>query len=382
MNRPALILTIRALRGRFTRTLLTVAGVAATSMLVILLLATHRSLTTGVNTYLNRSGIDLWIAPKGTDNLVRASGLLRPFVDEARASEAGIARSGSILRSFVGVQPPDTGRYDGGHDKRLTLLAIGYNIHDGLGGPPGISDGRMPENSLDVALDRAAAHRLGVVPGDSILVNGRAVYLAGLTRGTNLLATQFIFVDIAYLWDTFGIKDRVSFIAVQVTPGTDPDSVATLLEEWYPGADYFNRESFLVNNLREVASGLLPILGLVAAMGISVAAVLVLPLVQGLVEDRRSDIAVLLALGNGAGVVGLGLIARAASLVLSGTLLGGGLAAGLVGFLDRFAPHIEFTYTADQFWLVCALFVAVGMLAAAVPLLRLRRIDPLEVFRA
>lgn len=375
-------MTARALRGRFIRTILTVAGVGATSMLVILLLATHRSLTTGVNTYLNRSDIDLWVTPRGTDNLIRTSGLLNPFVEERWASEAGIARFSPILRSFVAAQPLDTGLDEGSNDKRLTLLAIGYNIHDGLGGPPDISDGRMPENSFEAALDRSAAHRLRVVPGDSILVNGRALYLAGLTRGTNLLATQFLFVDITYLWDIFGIKDQVSFIVIQATSGTDPDSVASFLKEQYPDADYFSSKIFVENNLREVASGLLPILGLVAIMGISVAAVLVLLLIQGLVEDRRSDIAVLLALGNGTGVIGAGLIARAAFLVLFGTLFGGGLATVLVGILDQFAPHIEFTYTADQFWLVCALFVPIGMLAAAVPLLRLHRIDPLEVFRA
>ena len=65
----------RALRGRRARTALTVGGVAATTLLVLVLVAAHRSLARGVHAYAGQPGIDLWVAPAGTDNLIRSSGL-------------------------------------------------------------------------------------------------------------------------------------------------------------------------------------------------------------------------------------------------------------------------------------------------------------------
>jgi putative ABC transport system permease protein len=384
MNRHLLILTGRALRGRFIRTSLTIGGIAATSMLVVILLATHRSLTTGVETYAGQPGVDLWVAPKGTDNLIRATGFLPVIRDTTEAIELGVTTFNHIMRAFVSVSLPggsQTGK-DAATAGRLTLLAIGYEIPNGLGGPPRVVAGRAPSTFDEVTLDRGAAHRLGVEPGDSILVNEWKVQLVGITRGTNLLATQFMFTGIENLWDYNARWDQASFILVRLEPGADPEVVVREVEERFPEVHVYTRQQFLSNNLREVAAGMLPILGLVAILGVGVSSVLVVLLIQGLVEDRREDIAVMLAMGNSAFNTGLSLIVRASVLVFSGCLAGSLLAIALARVLDRAAPHIEFTFAAGHFAIVFIIFMAAGLFATLIPLLRLRNVDPLEVFRA
>ena len=371
----------RALRGRRARTTLTVGGVAATTLLVLVLVAAHRSLARGVHAYAGQPGIDLWVAPAGTDNLIRSSGLLPAGTEREIVALPGVAEADPLLRAFVTVEPaPPAG--SGRAPARLTLLAIGYAAPARLGGPPEIAGGRAPEGADEIALDRAAAHRLGVAPGDSVRVNGRSVRVVGLSRGTNLLATQFLFSDLAETRAALGLPGRSSFVAVRLAENQDPGAVSAAIQAQLPGVGVFNRETFVANNLREVASGLLPLLAVIATLGIAVAAVLVVLLVQGLVEDRRAEIAVLLALGAGAATVGAGLVARAALLVLAGAAAGGALALGLARLLDRFLPSVELTYVAGDFLLVLLLFLAAGVLAAAVPVVRLRRIDPLEAFRA
>jgi putative ABC transport system permease protein len=383
MNTGPLALLARALRGRVTRSLLTVGGVATTTLLVLVLLAAHRSLASGVNAYAGQPQIDLWVAPAGTDNLIRSSGLLPPDADVAIAALPGVAAADPLLRSFASVEPSEGrggSRSRGEH--RLTLLAIGYGAPRRLGGPPAIAEGRAPHQAAEVALDRAAAHRLRIGVGDSVQVNGRPAQVVGLTRGTNLLATQFVFSELEEARQSAGLPGGASFVAVRVTPGEDPAAVAQAIQARLPNVAVFDREAFVANNLREVASGLLPLLGLISGLGIGVAAVLVVLLVQGLVEDRRADIAVLFALGAGAATIGLGIIARAGVLVIAGGAIGILLVVALAGLLDRFVPNIELTYAAGEFVLVLVLFLAAGTLAAAIPVLRLRRIDPLEAFRA
>jgi ABC-type antimicrobial peptide transport system permease subunit len=48
---------------------------------------------------------------------------------------------------------------------------------------------------------------------------------------------------------------------------------------------------------------------------------------------------------------------------------------------DRFAPTLELSTQPLDLAGVVLVFVIVGILAALVPLLRLRRIDPIEAFR-
>lgn len=390
MTGGALGLLAQALRGRGTRSIFTIGGVAATTVLVLVLFAAHRSLASGVNAYAGQPQIDLWVAPAGTDNLIRSSALLPAGADTAIASLPGVAAADPLLRSFasVSVTPLGDGEELSGDERssragrRLTLLSIGYAAPARLGGPPALAEGRVPHQRAEVALDRAAAHRLRVGVGDTVRVNGRAAEVVGLTRHTNLLATQFLFSEIEEAREASALPGRASFVAVRVAPGESPAGVAQAINARFPELDVFDREAFIANNIREVASGLLPLLGLIAGLGISVAAVLVVLLVQGLVEDRRTDIAVLLALGAGAGSIGLGIIARAGFLVSVGGAVGAVLALGLRVVLDRFVPSIELTYTAVEFVLVLAVFLAAGTIAAALPVLRLRRIDPLEAFRA
>ena len=63
-------------------------------------------------------------------------------------------------------------------------------------------------------------------------------------------------------------------------------------------------------------------------------------------------------------------------------MAGGALALGVRWILDRALPAVELTYTSGDFLWVLLAFVVAGMAASLVPLLRLRRVDPLEAFRA
>jgi ABC-type antimicrobial peptide transport system permease subunit len=110
--------------------------------------------------------------------------------------------------------------------------------------------------------------------------------------------------------------------------------------------------------------------------------VLVALLSQGLVEERRDDLAILLALGAGPHRVGAVLLRGVAGLVAMGATAGAALAVVLATTLDRWAPAVELQPRLDDTLLTLALFLAAGALGAALPVARLRRVDPLEAFRS
>lgn len=377
-----------ALRGRTGRSLLTVAGIGGTSLLVLVLLAALRSLSLGVNAYVGRPEVDLWVAPPGTDNLIRSSGFLPLSAAEDVRAVPGVERADPLLRSFVRVQPSGApplsstvGTRTRPEPPGLTLLSVGFDAPSGLGGPPELASGRLPDGDGGVVIDRAAADRLDVRIGDTVLVNLDPTPVVGLSRGTNLLATQFLFGDIQSARTARELPGRSSFLAVQLAGEADRASVMEEIRARQPALGVYDRETFVANNLREVASGVRPMIALVAGLGVVVATVLVVLLVQGVVEDRHEDIAVLLALGSGVRTIGTGLVGRAALQVALGTVVGGGLAVGLGGLLDRVYPSVELSYTVSSFLFTVGIFLVAGCAAAVLPLLRLRRIDPLEAFR-
>lgn len=376
----------KTLRHRLVRALVAASGIAISMLMVLVLIGVYRALTTGVRSYVGPERIDLWIAPLGTDNLIRSSALLPATIVDSITALPGVREAAPLLRGFVVVRPGGAAVYPedsaaSGRGPSINLLSIGYRAPDGLGGPPRLHSGSAPRGAFQVALDRAAAHRLGLEIGDTVSINDSAFELSGLTSGTNLIATQFAFFDAAAGATISGFRGQVSFVAVGLRPEAVPSEMARLIRERFPQAAVYTREAFVENNVREVAAGFRPMQLLVSGVSILAAAVLVALLVQAAVEDRRQDICVLFAMGAPAHAVALGVVASAARLVVLGGIAGAVLASALHAVLRWSVPTVEIAPRVVDLAVVLPLFIASGVLAACLPLLRLRRIDPIEAFR-
>jgi MacB-like periplasmic core domain/FtsX-like permease family len=370
---PLAPLVRRAVQSRRRRARTVVLGVATSTLLILVLLATYRTVSLGIVSYAGQEPIDLWVAPTGTDNLVRSSAILPHNVVDVLLLIEGIQTAAPIIRSFVNAESVDGLR-------RSTLLALGYPGPDGLGGPPEIHSGHAPRQLTDIAIDRAAAYRLEVGIGDELKINGMPMKVVGITRRTNLMATQFAFMDTTHAELSSGFKDRVSFVAVALHEDADEFTVIREIER-HPGLSVFRRTEWVANNLQEVAAGFRPMVLLITAVGLIAAAVLVALLVQSVVDDRRSEIAVLLAMGVPLSNVSFAILAHVAKLVGTGSVLGGICSFILSTSLERWAPSVEMQTAYSDIIGIVVLLSAVGVLAAILPTARLRLIDPVEAFR-
>jgi len=111
-----------ALRGRAGRAWLAGSGVAASSLLALALLAAHRGATTGVAAYSGQDGFDVWVAPRGVDNLVRSAGQLPVGGEEAIRTIPGVADVGPILRTFAAVEAGPDGDLERAVVRRMIAL--------------------------------------------------------------------------------------------------------------------------------------------------------------------------------------------------------------------------------------------------------------------
>lgn len=369
----------KALHVRRVRSLIALFGVATSVLLVLVLFATYRSVAVSVDGYIGQAGADVWVAPRGTDNLVRSSALLPSEVVARIAGVEGVEEAGPVLRSFMTASPPEGAV--GASSRGLTLLAIGYRAPGGLGGPPALASGRAPEGAAEVVVDRAAAYRLGARVGDTIALNGRPMRVVGTTAHTNIVSTQFVFLDAAAAEQLSGYTGRTSFVVVRLRPGASGADVAARIAERFPLLSAHERAAFVANNEEEVFAGFRPVQMLVSLVGLVAASVLVALLVQATVDDRMRDIAVLFAMGAPAGSVARAVVFHATRLVLLGTLLGALSSHALAAALVRWVPTVEMSTRVTDIAGALLVFGVIGVLASSAPLMRLRRIDPVEAFR-
>ena len=372
-------LIARALHGRPARSYLALAGVGTSTLLVIVLAAAFRAVDEAMSSYVGQPSIDLWVAPQGADNLIRgsfAAELPASILDSLRAVE-GVARADPLLKGFLSVRRPDARNAD----SAATLLSIGYRIPDGLGGPPRIADGTPPRGPRELALDRAAAFRIGVGLGDTVLLGSERAVVSGLTRGTNIVATQFLFAPLSLVASGLGADQATSLVVIRVDPEAGAIPVAARILSRYPDLRVYPRPMFLRANRREVLSGFLPLLSLIAILGVGAACVLVGLLVLSVVDEKRGELAVLIAMGARPVPVARAVLLYVMALLGLGVGIGVLLALGLTRFLDSALPTIPLAMAARDTVAVVAAFGLSGLLAATVPVVQLLSIDPLEAFR-
>lgn len=365
----------RALGVGAWRGALTAASVGASAFLALALLGVERSVTAGITAYATQPGVDVWVLPHGQDNLVRLSGLLSREQVAAAKAVPGAEVVNPVLRTFLVLRRVDAPDEEPG----TTALALAMPDAAGPGGPPGWVAGRAPQAPDEIGLDRALAWSLGVGVGDRVRVTDRELRVVGLSRDTDLIATRFVFLDLTVAQQLSSYRGQASFLAVKLRDGEGPEVRAALALA--ADADVVEPSKFLSGNLRELLGGFRSTQRAVAALGLIASAFVVALLIQGVLEQRRRDVALLLAMGSPMAPIVLALVGEMALLVAVGVWLGGALVALFAWVTARWWPIVVLEPSlADALW-TSALFVAVACLAAFVPLQRLRRVDPSEAFR-
>jgi len=342
-------------RGGF---LVTTAGVAATVSLLLFLFAVHAGVKDGSTRYVRTAGVDVWIAQKGSDNILKSSSFLPASLAERVRRMDGVRAASPLVR--VIAKGEVRGRLTS------TLFLFGFDPQTRLGAPANAPEMRPGE----IVLDEAFARKYALRVGDAISIQRRTFRIAGLSEGTNALVSQFGFVRFDDGAAILGLKDTASFIVVRGA-----------LRETLPGYDVFTNDEFVRRHEEEMDSGVLPVFAAAAIFGAAVGGFIVALMLYSSALERRDDYATLKALGAGHAYLLRLVIAQALLVTLAGCIAGALFTAAITPLLLRLVPAIALRYS-PMFALMLPAALFIGAIAAAAPLRVLRRIYPGEVFRA
>jgi len=350
---------------------LTAGGLACAVVLTVFLVGTYRGAVRGSLNYIEGVDTQIWVGRRGSWNLLRASGLLTRWKRDSVLAVPGVASAEPILAALL---PADVGGL------RRTLLVIGLEPNADAARPRQLRAGRaIPERS-EIVVDEAFVRRAGLALGDTFKLADHTVRLAGITRGTNLLVTQYAFVSRQELLDVIGVTDRATFLLVR-TDGSDPTRVARAIEASVGATAAFDRDTFLANNRREIEAGFLPILWAIALLGIVVGGAVVAVMTYAAVLEKRADYVLLAAIGAGPGTRFRIVMQQAVLATATGSLAALGLLAVMERLLPLAVPELQFAL--DPTVALGAVAGAIGMatIGAAIPGRLATRLPPLEVLR-
>ena len=351
------------------RATLTVLGVAASLLLVLVLDGIFAGAVDRVTYYIRTSPADVFVSQAGVRTMHMSASTLPADVPDRVAQVPGVAWAASIAFASGSVAGPQ--------GRQLTYL-IGYDTRTGRGGPTALVAGRLP-GSGEAIIDEQAADRLGIGLDDRFTVMGMPVRAVGFATGGSSITNTTVFVDLA----EFGRihDDRVSYVLAGLDAGADPNTVTDRIQAEVDGVTAQSREQFAESEARIVTDMSADLLRLMSTIGLVIAlAVIALGLMTATL-NRLRDFAVLKALGARTPRLARAVAMQVLLTVVLASAVATTAALGLAWLLPTAAPAVQISITASAVAQSTAAALVVGLIAALWPLRRIAALDAATAFR-
>jgi putative ABC transport system permease protein len=348
---------------------LTVAGVTAALLLVLILDAVFAGALARVTFYIRTSPADVFVSQAGVRTMHMSASALPPGTADRAAEVPGVAWAAPIGYASGAI---------GGPTGRQLAYVIGYDPSTGHGGPTRLVRGGAP-GDREAVVDELAAHQLGLAIGSTATVLGIPLRVSGLSSGGTSITNTTVFVTRGQFATMRG--SAASYLLVRAKGGVDPGTLAHQLAAALPGTTAQTRTEFAASEARIVTDMSADLLRLMSLIGLLIAlAVIALGLLTATLARLR-EYAVLKALGASTGR----LAGTVASQVLWTVTLALAAATVLVlllaAALPALAPTLQLSVTAGSVARLGVAGLLAGSIAALLPLRRLAAVDAATAFQ-
>ncbi len=366
-------MAVKMMLGQGSHFLITMTGVAVSALLIALLLGVYQGARKGSTGYIASSSADLWVSRGNSNNILRSNSFMLASLADEISGIDGAQEVTPVLRILTSAR---TDR------ETMTLFLFGIDPASGVSQPPLIGAGttQLSNGTLIVDQSFARKHRLDV--GDELLIQDRRFRIAGFSTATNAILAQFTFCTLSDAQTLFGFPGAASFLLVKLNPGANAHTAIRDISTALPGTAVHTKSEFIDNTLREMETGVLPILWTVAMLSMAVGGTIVTLLLYNSVVGRRHDFALVKAIGGRTSDLYSIVLWQAFVTSACGAAAGIAGAAALAPVLPYVVPELTVSLTPHVLALVALAAVAIAGTGALMPLRKLAGIDPEEVFRS
>ena len=363
---------LKTLLKQYRRFVITSFGIALCVVLMLFLLAIYKGVADGSVRYISDSDADLWVLQKYSSNILRGTSLIPINQGNIIKEIPGVSIIAPVLFFSANINMPGV---------MGTVHLTGYDITTGKGGPPEIYKGNSLTADSQIILDRAFATKYKIGLNDKIPIKDDTLVVTGLSSGTNMFVYQYAFITLKKAHSLVGFPGIVSCFQVKLEEGADKVKIAESIRSRLPNAAVFDRDTFLQNNIHEMESGFLPMLFVIAVIGAIVLTSLLSLILSVYILEQRQDYAIIKALGAPAGFIPGTVVRIALILTTSGMTIAILLFFPLIKIVEKVTPEVAAVTSPGQIMTVLAGLLIISLISSLFPILKLRHIYPLELFK-
>lgn len=352
-----------------TRFLLSVAGVAVSIGLILLLWGYRSGIYRQASAYLENTPGSVVVAQRGIRESVGTVSVLPARTEAAVRHTPGVARVIPLISQFVVFER---------HDRKEGLLLIGYDPALG-GGPWALVDGREPVGIEELVLDRMVARQHGIEPGDRVRLLDMEATVVGLSDGTASWAGSIAFVRLDALEGLLRAPGLRSLLMVVPEPGVSPVTLRERLDVL--GTEVILKADMMANDRKLLARVYDAPIGLMVAIAFVVGVLVVGIVIYAATLERRREYGVLKAVGARDLILYRVVLAQACMAAMAGSVAGITLALAGSALLMAWRPQFRVELEPSVMGLVLVASLVMALLAALIPAREVARLEPAQVFR-
>jgi putative ABC transport system permease protein len=321
---------------------------------------------------------DIWVGHKLMHNVDFPSDVPRHLCDRIR-TVPGVRNAEPYLLGFADMTLPS-----GGYEQ---VLVVGVDPKSMVGGAWNLVEGSADAilQSDGVILDASEKSKLEYPNlGDVRELNGRRAKIVGFTEGIRgFLVTPYAFTTYNRCAEYVRKSPATSsYFLVQLKPGYDAATVCESIRQRVPELDAFPRDTYSSISIEYwmTRTGLGISFGAATLLGLFVGLVMVAETLYALVLDRLGEFGTLKAIGATERQVFSILFLQALSMAIVGSLIG----LVTVCLIQRFFNTPK-TSIIIPWWVSlgsCLLVLIICLVAAVLPYVRIRKVDPMMVLQS
>jgi ABC-type antimicrobial peptide transport system permease subunit len=363
---------IKTLFDQPFRFFMTTLGIAFCMIIVLVLFGIYRGVTISSIEFIQRSDSDLWVMQRYSNNILRSTSLLRSRHARALEDTPGVKLVAPVLYLLGTVRLPQGLK---------TIYLTGYDELSGRGGPHRLASGRNIAKDREIVLDRSFAAKYGIGEGDQLFLKNDTMTVVGISDATNMFVVQRAFITLSDAYRFIGFAGIASCFELELEKSANQDSVKTLIREALTDVEVYDKNTFLNNNIKEMKSGILPIISVIATL-CCVLLTCILSLILTIhVLERRKDFAIMKAIGAPGGFIPRLIVLQACILALCGILIAIACFFPFTSLIEHLAPEVSIMVSPRQMATVAIGVLLVSLVSVIFPNLKLRKIYPMEVFK-
>ncbi len=354
------------LRRHAARTGLTAVGIAVGVAIIVALLGLSKGIERSASGIIQLGGAELGMFQAGVGELT-ASSLPRLLVERV-GEQRGVAEAAPATVA-TGELPGEPSFLVFGLDPAGFVLQRRVFI-----------EGRRPRRETEAVVGAAAARELGLSVGETLDLTAGSYPIVGIYQSGVAFEDQGAVLGLETVGRMRGRENDATTIAIKLAPGARSAEVAQRLQAVFPGTfvisepgqvERLDTNALLIRKAAVVFAGLALLVGGIVVTNTMLMAVF----------ERRSDFALLLAIGWPRPMVARLVFAEGVLLSLVGAVLGAGLGVVAGEFIVRAVdasalvdPH----YTAGTLGRAVLVALATGAVGSLYPAWWVTRLRPAE----